>query len=152
MVTCAGEISSRLLRASAVGLAVGGAGTAARPNAARERVAWPSPKMILKPNLASGHFVWACAMRVGSKDVIFKLNTGTRGLIATLSKSMSKELIRLAPDVILANSTPVMVALQVGDKSYSDRFRRCERSARSGVYFKSYAPRQQRHRFLIHRA
>ena len=47
-------------------------------------------KMILKPNLASGHFVWACAMRVGSKDVIFKLNTGTRGLIATLSKSMSR--------------------------------------------------------------
>jgi putative ABC transport system substrate-binding protein len=59
------------------------------------------------------------------------------------------EVIRLAPDVILANSTPVMAALQ---PATSNCFRRCESPGRSGVRFKSYAAGQQCHRFLIHRA
>ena len=36
------------------------------------------------------------------------------------------ELVRLAPDVIVANTTPVMAALQPGDEHYSNRVRGCE--------------------------
>jgi hypothetical protein len=62
------------------------------------------------------------------------------------------ELIRVAPDVIVANSTPVMTALPTGDDFYSGRVRGRERSGRSRIHFESYPPGRQYYRVLIYRA
>jgi putative ABC transport system substrate-binding protein len=60
------------------------------------------------------------------------------------------EAIRLAPDVILANSTPVMTALRPATNAIPIVFVVVNHPV--GIRFKSYAARRQRHRFLIHRA
>src|SRR5262249_32046778 len=62
------------------------------------------------------------------------------------------DLIRLAPDVILASSSPVMVALRPATNTIPIIFVVVNNPLGQGLRFKSDTARQQRQRFLIHRA
>ena len=60
-------------------------------------------------------FAWACVMRVGSKGGMFRSSIG--GTDPEAIKKHIAELIPLAPDVILANTSPIVALLRSATKT-----------------------------------
>ena len=96
------------------------------------------------------------AFRYGLRDVDWVEGRNIRidyrftGINPTQIKQSVAEMVSLAPDLIVANTTPVLTALRQAEHD-SDRIFCGQRSDRSGICFKPGASRRQHHRLLVYR-